>query len=381
MAVLTSSNGGIGVYILILLVSILFISSIIKIIHTGLNKTALILFCIGSIYFVKFLQEFFIELEEFNLQGLIDFSTFYFIFAISAFFYVLLIKFYRLNLIRKSIGFLIIILAIDGFIEFFAGFSILRNDYRDNIRIHSIFERNHYGSYMFFLYVLYSILSLKTMGSFIGRSTVFIFVLVLLAELMALSRLPFLLTAILFSLQISFALVKNQSKNKITSLFVILFVVSLSILFLSDQTRDGKYGDQLNNYLSIEIIQNEQENRRLGAWKDSFRIIGENPLLGIKAGDFQKNQKQLANGQEILPHPHSIFIEFLLYSGIPLFTLSLFIFMALIYSASGLYGLMLLTFVIPIVGPGSVENASWVLILSTCLALLMIKNLHGEKND
>jgi len=190
-----------------------------------------------------------------------------------------------------------------------------------------------------------------------------------------------LLTAILFSLQISFALVKNQSKNKITSLFVILFVVSLSILFLSDQTRDRKYGDQLNNYLSIEIIQNEQENRRLGAWKDSFRIIGENPLLGIKAGDFQKNQKQLANGQEILPHPHSIFIEFLLYSGIPLFTLSLFIFMALIYSASGLYGLMLLTFVIPIVGPGSVENASWVLILSTCLALLMIKNLHGEKND
>ena len=55
--------------------------------------------------------------------------------------------------------------------------------------------------------------------------------------------------------------------------------------------------------------------------------------------------------------------------------------MALIYSASGLYGLMLLTFVIPIVGPGSVENASWVLILSACLALLMIKNLHGEKND
>ncbi len=381
MAVLTSSNGGTGVYVLVLLVSILSISSIIKIMHTGLNKTALILFCIGGIYFIKFLQELAIGFEEFNLQDLIDFSTFYFIFILSAFFYVLLIKCYRLNLIRKSIGLLIIILAIDGFIEFFAGFSILRNDYRDNIRIHSIFKLNHYGSYMFFLYVLYSILSFKTMGSFIERNTVFIFALVLLAEFVALSRLPFLLTAILFFLQISFVLVKNQSKNKIISLFVVLFIVSLSVLFLSDQTRNGKYGGQLNNYLSIESIQNEQEDRRFGAWKDSIEIIGENPLLGIKAGDFQKNQKQLANWHETLPHPHSIFIEFLLYSGIPLFTLFLFIFMALIYSASGLYGLMLLTFIIPIVGPGSVENASWVLILSACLALLMIKNLHGEKND
>ena len=154
----------------------------------------------------------------------------------------------------KLIGFLIIILAIDGFIEFFAGFSILRNDYRDNIRIHSIFKLNHYGSYMFFLYVLYSILSFKTMGSFIERNTVFIFALVLLAEFVALSRLPFLLTAILFFLQISFVLVKNQSKNKIISLFVVLFIVSLSVLFLSDQTRNGKYAGQLNNYLSIESI-------------------------------------------------------------------------------------------------------------------------------
>jgi hypothetical protein len=379
MAVLSSSNGGNGVYVLVLLVIILSLSSIIKTTYTGLNKTALILFCLGGIYFLKLLQEFAVEPEEFNLQDLIDFSTFYFIFILSALFYTLFTKYYRWNLIMKSIEFLIIILVIDGFIEFFAGFSVLRNDYRGNIRIHSIFEQNHYGSYMFFLYVLYSILSFKLTGFSIKRNTAFIFALVLLAEFMSLSRLPILLTTTLFFFQLSFFLVKKQSQNKISLLFITLFIVSLGVLFLLDQTRNGKYGDQLNNYLSLEKIQNEQEDRRFGVWRDSFEIIGENPLLGIRAGSFKKNQNQLANGHEILPHPHSIFIEFLLYSGIPLFTLSLFIFTVLIYSASGLYGLMLLNFTMPIIGPGSVANASWVLMLCVCLALLMTKEIHGRK--
>ena len=376
IALLTSANGGVGTYILAFLVIILAISSIINKMHSGLDQNELILLFVGGVYFVKFPLDV-LFYAELNSQLIVDMATFYSFFFLTFVLYSSL-QYFRIDLFRKAIGLVIIILAIDGFIEFFYGFSILRNGARDNIRVHSIFEKNHYGSYMFFMYILYSILSFKATGLPLARNTVFIFVLVLLSEFIALSRLPLLLTAILFSIQALYFLIKTNVKNR-ALLFIIPFVISLGVSFLMDYTKGGVYGSQFDNYMSVENIQNEQKDRRFQAWSDSMEIIGLNPILGIPQGSFSEYSKTISVKSEILPHPHSILMEFILYSGIPLFILSSIVAIVLVYRSYGSYGLIMLLFVFPIVGPGSVVNASWVLILSTCLSLLITKKIR--KND
>lgn len=372
---LTSANGGFGVFILISLLVVLVVRLLLHV--KGLDSISIGILAIGLLYAVKFFFSLIHVEGEIFMQDVVDMATFYFAFILTAILY-LTTRYLPLYRIRKSVGLLIIFLFIDGFFEFFFGYSFLRDGARDGIRVHSIFLNNHYGSYMFFLYVLYLILAKKS--SFAASPMdLLIGCLVLIATLMAMSRLAFILSASLLLIQSAWVFI--DLKKKVLSLILLaLPVVVIAFSLIIGQIQKSEYGGQLNSYILLENIHSEQKGRRYAIWESSVEAIKRNPIFGIAPVEFVEQINKTGHLGEVLPHPHSVILELLLYSGLPLFLLVYFLLTIKVYSSSGLRGLILLFYVIPIFGPGSTSNASWMLILSFSIALLLDNHKAFDNN-
>ena len=362
--ILNSANGSIGIFIIPVTIFYLVVRTVST--FKNMDSVSYALFLIGLIYLIKGLFEF-TQLDNYNIEEVIDLLTFYTLFLLIGFLYISS-KHLSIHRIRRAVLGVIIVLFFDGLIEFLLGYSILRGENRDNIRVHSIFLENHYGSYMFFLYVLFSVLNhkvgqLRYMDLIVGC-------LVIVATVMAVSRLPFLLTVTLLSIQVT-KILFSKEKGKLSVVLYVIFICVISIWLAFSWLDYGEYSDLLYNYLSLDNINREQSTRRYSIWLTSLCLIGNNPLLGINQLEFTSAAQNLCAVNEMLVHPHSVFLEFLLYSGILLFILVYFFIGGLVYVRSKAYGLVLYFYTIPIIGPGSTSNASWMMILAISIALLI----------
>jgi putative inorganic carbon (hco3(-)) transporter len=113
----------------------------------------------------------------------------------------------------------------------------------------------------------------------------------------------------------SFAIVLLiQNKQKIRGRwFPILFLVGL--LLLGSQWNSQKFKDfrMINPRSSSES--------RIMIWKAAVKIIQDNPVFGIGAGNFQEKYLEYQRYfppylEWAVPHPHSLYLAFWLYSGI-----------------------------------------------------------------
>lgn len=94
--------------------------------------------------------------------------------------------------------------------------------------------------------------------------------------------------------------------------FAFLFAVSL---LLTSQLGSEKIQNVLNNFSRSSLAS------RITIWKVSWRLISENPLLGIGPGNFQNSYLSLQPSyppflEWAVPQPHNIFLAFWLQAGI-----------------------------------------------------------------
>jgi len=368
LGVLKSANGGQWALVTPLVVMCVFVMMIVKAGEIPIKPRAAVITFIGCgcvVYGAGRLLLF----QEYSGVSFVDAFTFYSFFILVGLFSAFA-DFSRCLKLKKILSILIAVLFIDGVTEFIFGYSFLRDGGRNNIRVHSIFNTQHYGSYMFLMLLLYSVLSYKINDY---KYWWLIWMVCFASSLIALSRLSIVLILVHGFLQYLYFFLLNR--NKKYKLFIVAPVFAICIIALGynyyNYMLKSKYALIINNFVSIDSILEEQYKRRFSEVDVSRKIIAEHPVFGITASRYDKYSKVLKESQyESLVHPHSLLLEFILYSGIPLFVCIASIVIYYI-AKNGMYGVLLLVFFFPPIGPGSTANASWMLFTAIGLAALL----------
>jgi O-antigen ligase len=121
--------------------------------------------------------------------------------------------------------------------------------------------------------------------------------------------------SVFLSSLLSILFIKNifQNRKKFRLIFLSIFLILILFIFLQADT--SKFQDLIN------LEERSSLSSRIIIWKSSFKILSDNYLLGIGAGNFQ--EKYLDYQQYFppylewaVPQPHNLYIAFWLQSGL-----------------------------------------------------------------
>ena len=172
---------------------------------------------------------------------------------------------------------------------------------------------------------------------------------------------------ILFIIIQSLYLRKTSLLLKLKNILLLILVFSLSVTVLILLASDQVFNMQLESYINIGKVLSKEKAGRFSEWIQAMNLIGENSAFGLLASTYRSYSKSII-------HPHSLFLEFLLYSGLPIFLFMFTFILSSIFKRSGFFGIVLFFSLFPLIGPGSTGNSSWMLITSLGLAILLLPN-------
>jgi len=235
-----------------------------------------------------------------------------------------------------------------------------------SIRFSSVLKKAHIGSYIFIFYLIYAVFSSRKHNTYVFFAVFFV---IIYSE----SRM---LTIFMSLIYISH--IKNIYSIK--SIGLILGALAAILLLINSSIFDGRMGVIL---MPVETML-ENQYLRINEFKTALLVISENPL-GVSQNYYEINKHMYGDGE--LNHPHSMFLEILLYNGYVLGGLIVTLYYTMI--AHLLYLKMfekavLLFFILPFFGPANFGNIGYFILTMLAISgaiILYIDQIKPKKSQ
>jgi len=307
-------------------------------------------FIIFSIFNLYLLVNYFLSEKNENFNYLFVFFYFrYGLYVISIYYFLDKIENLEINFL-KSVIFIISILILDSFFQFYAGHNLIGNQMIGGNRVSSFFgEESILGSY---LIKILPFLYLFLIKNFTKKNLYFIFSLIILANIVVFisgERAAFFLM-VLMNL---YFIVMDKNLRVAKILLILVSFIFIIIIFLNSNNTKQRYlktfkelvkSKNLNNKdeHSIENVNNEILNGNLlkgdhyiispshnNYFITSIRMFKDNKIFGHGPKSFRykcKDKKYAINIWSCSTHPHNYYIQLLAELGLIGFSIPFLVF-------------------------------------------------------
>jgi hypothetical protein len=265
-------------------------------------------------------------------------------------------------------AFIVLLFFSDSIYYYLVGQSYLAKIFFSDIvpgpRFSSLFFHSHAGSYIFITLLLNILFNRGKINPYIFLSA---YIVILHTE----SRMISVYMLVIFAAYIfqNFKLHSTAIK-----LLVIGVCISLYLLFLSSDPIEGRMKIL---FFNIDKIY-ENQYLRINEFKTALNFIADNFVIGTSKEFYIDNK--ILYGEGILKHPHSMFLEILIYKGILGFIMVILYYgVTLSFLLKKMYVVSFSSFFLfPIIGPGDFGNTGFFIL--TILGIAKVLDLHEKSS-